>query len=138
MSAAPRPGGRGCPWLVVRQPEFRPVREQKAQHLRASGAQDITGMGNGIITGSAGSRDHHRLACQSKFCRDVTGDHVAWISANKPISRPGDVPLHITIIEALNEMRFTGGSAHAYTGAVTVNAFQIQRCIGQSAQGRAL
>ena len=38
-SAPPRPGGRGCPWLVVGERDFRPAREQKAQHLRASGAR---------------------------------------------------------------------------------------------------
>src|SRR5205823_8307353 len=39
MSAAPRPGGRGCPWLVVGQRDFRPAREQKSQHLLAPGAR---------------------------------------------------------------------------------------------------
>ena len=39
VSAPPRPGGRGCPWLVVRQPEFRPVREQKSQHFLAPRAR---------------------------------------------------------------------------------------------------
>src|SRR5947209_19917518 len=60
---------------------------------------------------------------------------MAGIATNKAIACSGNISLHITVIEALDEMRLTGGGSHTDPGARGINALQAQFPVCQREAG---
>ena len=87
-------------------------------------------MGDGVIAGRTGGRNHHGLARKSKLRRHMTGHYVTWIAGDELCPHFFQLSLDVMIVEALDEMRLSRSGACTNSHALQIGRRQVEVRIG--------